>query len=68
MSPFLQDLVWDGYGVAGSANAHNFKPCTYHGSPHLCFTQVNQQISYGVGEAIIVDSNYKTARDCPNGQ
>lgn len=51
--------MWDGYGVTGSANAHNFRPCTYHGSPHLCFTQVNQQNGYGIGEAIIVDSNYK---------
>lgn len=63
-APYIYDkfgnLVWDGYGVAGSANAHDFRPCTYQGSPHLCYTQVNQQNGYGIGQAMIVDSNYKT--------
>lgn len=45
--------------MTGSANAQDFRPCQYQGSAHLCFTQVNQQNGYGIGEAIIADSNYK---------
>jgi len=46
--------------VAGSANAHNFHVCSYKGSDHLCFNQMNQQLGYGIGQALIVDSNYRT--------
>lgn len=63
-APYIYDkfgnLVWDGYGVVGSANAHDFRPCTYKGAAHLCYTQVNQQNGYGIGQAMIIDSDYKT--------
>ncbi|THV85390.1 hypothetical protein D6D02_08023 [Aureobasidium pullulans] len=70
-APYIYDkfgnLVWDGYGVTGSANAHNFRPCEYRGQPHLCFTQVNQQNGYGIGQGVIVDSDYKVVATVQTG-
>ncbi|KAH0042657.1 hypothetical protein KCU96_g2819, partial [Aureobasidium melanogenum] len=70
-APYIYDkfgnLVWDGYGVTGSANAHNFRPCQYNGAPHLCFNQVNQQNGYGIGQSIIVDQNYKVVATAQTG-
>lgn len=75
-APYIYDkfgnLVWDGYGVVGSSNAHNFHVCTYQGADHLCFSQMNQALGYGIGQALIVDSNYRvvnsvqTAGNAPN--
>lgn len=45
------DLVWDGFGIIGPTNSHDFRPCQYKGEPHLCVTTVNQQLGYGVGNA-----------------
>lgn len=62
-APFIYDkfgnLVWDGYGSVGSSNAHDFKVCSYHGSDHLCYSQVNQALGYGIGQALILDNNYQ---------
>ncbi|GAB7354810.1 hypothetical protein MBLNU459_g5200t1 [Dothideomycetes sp. NU459] len=70
-APYIYDkfgnLVWDGYGVAGSATAHNFRPCSYQNAAHLCYTQVNQQNGYGIGQAMILDSNYKTVATAQTG-
>ncbi|KAG9557368.1 hypothetical protein KCU61_g2698, partial [Aureobasidium melanogenum] len=70
-APYIYDkfgnLVWDGYGVTGSANAHNFRPCQYNGAPHLCFNQVNQQNGYGIGQSMIVDQNYKVVATAQTG-
>ena len=64
--PYIYDkfgnLVFDGYGVLGSANAHNFHVCSYNGSDHLCFNQMNQQLGYGVGQGLIVDDNYRVVK------
>ncbi|KAK8200679.1 hypothetical protein M8818_005994 [Zalaria obscura] len=61
--PYIYDkfgnLIWDGYGVVGSENAHDFRPCTYEGAPHLCMSQMNQQFGYGIGQAMIINSDYK---------
>lgn len=45
------NLVWDGFGITGPTNAHDFRPCQYKGSQHLCFSSMNQQNGYGVGNA-----------------
>jgi hypothetical protein len=70
-APYIYDkfgnLVWDGYGVTGSANAHNFRPCQYKGASHLCFNQVNQQNGYGIGQGVIVDQNYKVVATAQTG-
>ncbi|KAH0022195.1 hypothetical protein KCU78_g5845, partial [Aureobasidium melanogenum] len=70
-APYIYDkfgnLVWDGYGVTGSANAHNFRPCQYNDAPHLCFNQVNQQNGYGIGQSIVVDQNYKVVATAQTG-
>jgi hypothetical protein len=70
-APYIYDkfgnLVWDGYGVTGSANAHDFRPCAYKGQTHLCFTQVNQQNGYGIGQGVIVDSNYRVVATVQTG-
>ncbi|CAD0113023.1 unnamed protein product [Aureobasidium uvarum] len=70
-APYIYDkfgnLIWDGYGVTGSANAHNFKPCQYQGAPHLCFNQVNQQDGYGIGQGVIVDQNYEVVATAQTG-
>jgi hypothetical protein len=70
-APYIYDkfgnLVWDGYGVTGPANAHNFRPCQYKGEAHLCFNQVNQQNGYGIGQGVIVDQNYKVVATVQTG-
>jgi len=70
-APYIYDkfgnLVWDGYGVTGSSNAHNFRPCQYKGAAHLCFNQVNQQNGYGIGQGVIVDQNYKVVATVQTG-
>lgn len=69
--PYIYDkfgnLVFDGYGIAGSLNAHNFHVCTYQGSDHLCYSQMNQQIDYGIGQALILDSNYRVIDSVQTG-
>lgn len=61
--PYIYDkfgnLVWDGYGVVGSETAHDFRVCTYQGSDHLCMSQMNQQYGYGIGQALVINSDYK---------
>lgn len=46
-APYIYDkfgnLVWDGYGAVGAANAHNFHVCSYQGVDHLCMMVGNQQ-------------------------
>lgn len=53
--PYIYDkfgeLVWDGFGIAGPTNAHDFRPCVYKGEQCLCVTMVNQQLGFGVGNA-----------------
>lgn len=70
-APYVYDkfgnLVWDGYGVTGSSNAHNFRSCEYKGAAHLCFNQVNQQNGYGIGQGVIVDQNYKVVATVQTG-
>ncbi|KAI5268156.1 hypothetical protein E4T47_07852 [Aureobasidium subglaciale] len=70
-APYIYDkfgnLIWDGYGVAGSANAHNFRPCQYNGATHLCFNQVNQQKGYGIGQGVIVDDDYRVVATVQTG-
>jgi len=70
-APYIYDkfgnLVWDGYGVTGSSNAHNFRPCQYMGAAHLCFNQVNQQNGYGIGQGVVVDQNYKVVATVQTG-
>lgn len=70
-APYIYDkfgnLVWDGYGITGTANAHNFRPCQYQGATHICFSQINQQNGYGIGEAVIADSNYKVVATAQTG-
>ncbi|KAF2156177.1 hypothetical protein K461DRAFT_265603 [Myriangium duriaei CBS 260.36] len=62
-APYIYDkfgnLVWDGFGVVGSSNAHNFHVCSYKGSDHLCYNQMNQALGYGIGQALIMDNNYR---------
>lgn len=62
--PYIYDksgnLVWDGFGIAGPADAHGFGVCQYQGAPHLCFAAVNQQTGYGAGQGVILDNNYRT--------
>ncbi|KAF2717820.1 hypothetical protein K431DRAFT_232342 [Polychaeton citri CBS 116435] len=62
------NLVWDGFGVVGSANAHDFKVCQYQGAPHLCVSQMNQQDGYGVGQGMIIDSNYTVVTTVNTGR
>ncbi|KAK5120144.1 hypothetical protein LTR85_006625 [Meristemomyces frigidus] len=62
------NLVWDGFGVIGSANAHDFKVCQYLGSPHLCVSQVNQQNGYAVGQGLIIDSDYRVVQSVQTGR
>ena len=61
--PYIYDkfgnLVWDGFGVVGSATVHNFHQCTYQGETHLCAFQGNQQEGYAVGQAIVINSDYR---------
>jgi hypothetical protein len=71
--PYIYDkfgnLVWDGYGLVGAANAHNFYVCSYQGSDHLCMVVVNQEKGYGFGMGIIVDSDYRivaSVQSCNN--
>lgn len=70
--PYIYDkfgnLVWDGFGIVGSANVHDFKVCQYLGTPHLCITQANQQAGYAVGQDIIVDSNYRIVATVQTGR
>ena len=61
------DLVWDGFGVVGGANAHNFHVCTYQNADHLCMFSGNQQPGYAVGNGIIVDTNYKVVASVQTG-
>ncbi|PSK45242.1 hypothetical protein B9Z65_2382 [Elsinoe australis] len=69
--PYIYDkfgnLIWDGYGVVGASNAHNFRPCSYQGSDHLCYSQMNQQLGYGIGQALIVNSDYRTVTAVQTG-
>jgi len=51
----------------GATNAHDFKVCQYQGQPHLCVTQVNQQSGYGVGQDLILDSNYRIVAQVQTG-
>ncbi|KAK4550572.1 hypothetical protein LTR36_000151 [Oleoguttula mirabilis] len=62
------NLIWDGFGVIGSANAHDFKVCQYLGSPHLCVSQMNQQNGYGMGQGLIIDSNYRVVASVQTGR
>ncbi|KAK5115058.1 hypothetical protein LTR62_001755 [Meristemomyces frigidus] len=70
--PYIYDkfgnLVWDGFGIVGAANAHDFKVCQYQGSAHLCMAQMNQQLGYAVGQDIIIDSNYKVVATVNTGR
>lgn len=56
-APYIYDkfgnLVWDGYGAVGAANAHNFHVCSYQGVDHLCMMVGNQQ----EGSLTLVDSD-----------
>lgn len=58
----LGNLVWDGFGVVGPATAFNFHMCNYDGSNHLCATLANLFQGYSVGNAIIVDSDYRVVK------
>ncbi|KAK5137104.1 hypothetical protein LTR08_001113 [Meristemomyces frigidus] len=62
------NLIWDGFGVIGSANAHDFKVCQYEGVPHLCASQMNQQNGYGVGQGLIINSDYRVVATVQTGR
>ncbi|KAK4889743.1 hypothetical protein LTR27_011455 [Elasticomyces elasticus] len=70
--PYIYDkfgnLVWDGFGVVGPANSHDFKVCQYQGVPHLCLTQSNQQRGYAVGHALVINSNYRIVAQIQTGR
>ncbi|GAB1726493.1 hypothetical protein NU195Hw_g2418t1 [Hortaea werneckii] len=70
--PYIFDkfgnLVWDGFGITGSTNAHDFKVCQYRGKPHLCFSQMNQRNGYGVGQGLIIDSSYRVVASVQTGR
>lgn len=60
------NLVWDGYGLI-PPDTHNVHLCYYQDQPHLCMTQCDSPIGYGVGQGVIVDSNYKIVQTIHTG-
>jgi hypothetical protein len=52
-------LIWDGGGLFGSENSHNFFVCPYQGSDHLCLYTGNLLLGYGQGNALIIDDSYR---------
>jgi hypothetical protein len=70
--PYIYDkfgnLVWDGAGVVGAANAHNFHVCSYQNADHLCMFVGNQQSGYATGNDIIVDANYRIVATVQTGR
>ncbi|OQN99536.1 hypothetical protein B0A48_14678 [Cryoendolithus antarcticus] len=69
--PYIYDkagnLVWDGAGVVGGADAYNFHVCLYNGSPHLCITGGLGHQGYAIGTAMILDANYRIVTSVQTG-